>query len=59
MPQQAGTHPKPVNLQAALIAAVTAPGDVILDPAAGSYSVLTAAQLAGREFLGYDLWEYN
>ena len=48
-------HPKPVNLQAALIEAVTEEGDVVLDPAAGSYSVLTAAHQAGRQFLGCDV----
>ena len=56
VPQQAGVHPKPVKLQAALIEAVTDPGDVVLDPAAGSYSVLTAARQVGREFLGCDIW---
>ena len=54
IPPKAGVHAKPVNLQAALIAAVTDPGDVVLDPAAGSYSVMTAAQQAGRQFLGCD-----
>ena len=49
------THPKPVALQAALIEAVTCPGDVVLDPAAGSYTVLDAALEAGRRFLGCDL----
>ena len=48
-------HPKPVNLQADLIDAVTDPGDVVLDPAAGSYSVMTAAHQAGRQFLGCDI----
>lgn len=48
-------HPKPVNLQARLIEAVTDPGDVVLDPAAGSYSVMTAAHQAGRQFLGCDI----
>ena len=48
-------HPKPVNLQAALIEAVTEAGDVVLDPAAGSYSVLIAAHQAGRQFLGCDV----
>ena len=48
-------HSKPVLLQAALIEAVTDPGDVILDPSAGSYSVLEAAQWAGRRFLGCDV----
>ena len=45
-------HPKPVNLQARLIEAVTDPSDVVLDPAAGSYSVMTAAHQVGRQFLG-------
>ena len=48
-------HSKPVGLQAALIEAVTDPGDVVVDPAAGSYSVLAAAQRAGRQFLGCDV----
>ena len=48
-------HPKPVGLQAALIEAVTDPGDIVLDPAAGSYSVLAAAQRMGRRFLGCDI----
>ncbi len=50
-----GVHAKPVGLQAALITAVTDPGDVVLDPAAGSYSVLTAALQSNRRFLGCDL----
>lgn len=53
--QQQHAHAKPVILQAALIQAVTDPGDVILDPAAGSYSVLEAAIGAGRKFLGCDI----
>ena len=48
-------HPKPVNLQARLIEAVTDPGDVVLDPAAGSYSVMAAAHQVGRQFLGCDI----
>ena len=48
-------HPKPVKLQARLIEAVTSPGDVVLDPAAGSYSVMTAAHRVGRRFLGCDI----
>lgn len=50
-----GVHAKPVGLQAALITAVTDPGDVVLDPAAGSYSVLTAALQSDRRFLGCDI----
>ncbi len=53
---QGAVHPKPVGLQAALIEAVSDPGDVILDPAAGSYSVMTAALRTGRRFLGCDVW---
>lgn len=51
----AGVHPKPVQLQAQLIEAVTNPGDLVVDPAAGTYSVLEACQQTGREFLGCDL----
>lgn len=54
-PKERHAHPKPVELQAALIEAVTDPGDVVLDPAAGSYSVLKAAKMAGRQFLGCDI----
>lgn len=50
-----GVHAKPVGLQAALISAVTDPDDVVLDPAAGSYSVLAAALQEGRRFLGCDI----
>ena len=48
-------HPKPVALQQALIEAVTAPDDPVLDPAAGSFSVLKACELAGRTFVGCDV----
>ena len=50
-----GVHPKPVKLQALLIDAVSNPGDLILDPAAGSFSVLSACELTGRNFIGCDL----
>jgi site-specific DNA-methyltransferase (adenine-specific) len=52
-----GKHPhcKPIRLQAALIAAVTRKGDVVLDPAAGSYSVMDSAKRVGRTFIGCDL----
>ena len=49
-------HSKPVELQKRLIEAVTSPGDLIIDPAAGGYSVLEACKLAGgRTFLGCDV----
>ncbi len=48
-------HRKPVTLQGKLIAAVSNPGDVVIDPAAGSFSVLEACQQQGRRFLGCDI----
>lgn len=48
-------HSKPVGLQERLIRAVTNPADIVVDPAAGGYSVLRAAQNTDRHFLGCDL----
>ena len=48
-------HGKPIDLQGALIAAVTNSGDYVIDPAAGSFSVMEAAHRRGRKFLGCDL----
>ncbi len=48
-------HQKPVGLQAALIEAVTEPGELVVDPAAGSFSVMESALSVGRNFLGGDL----
>lgn len=48
-------HRKPVKLQATLIKAVTDPGDTVIDPAAGSFSVMDAAHSVGRRFLGCDI----
>ena len=51
------THPhsKPVGLQTELIKATTSEGDLVLDPAAGGFSVLTACKNCNREFLGCDI----
>jgi site-specific DNA-methyltransferase (adenine-specific) len=49
------THAKPLGLQSRLIACLTNPGDVVLDPAAGSYTVLEACKMVGRSFLGCDI----
>ena len=51
------THPhsKPVDLQRRLISAVSKESDIILDPAAGGYSVLDACILAERTFIGCDI----
>ena len=48
-------HRKPVDLQGALIEAVTNAGDTVVDPAAGSFSVLDACRERGRNFLGCDV----
>jgi site-specific DNA-methyltransferase (adenine-specific) len=49
------THAKPIELQKRLIEAVTNVGDIVVDPAAGGYSVLRAALEVGRHFLGCDI----
>jgi site-specific DNA-methyltransferase (adenine-specific) len=48
-------HIKPVGLIRALIEAITAPGDLVIDPAAGSFVVMHAAIALGREFIGCDI----
>jgi site-specific DNA-methyltransferase (adenine-specific) len=48
-------HAKPIRLQARLIEALTNRRDVVIDPAAGSYSVLEACRLSDRQFLGCDI----
>lgn len=50
-------HRKPLELQKNLILATTQPGDLVVDPAAGSYAVLAACQAVGRDFVGCDLRE--
>jgi len=50
-----GPHAKPVGLQGKLIGALTNPGDTVIDPAAGSFSVLEACKLTNRDFLGCDI----
>lgn len=50
------SHTKPVELQKELILATTKPGDIVIDPASGSYSVLEACRRAKeRTFYGCDL----
>ena len=51
----AHAHVKPAGLQAQLIAATTPPGALVVDPAAGSFSVMKAAHRMERHFLGCDL----
>ena len=52
-----GTHPhrKPIDLQGKLLAAVSHEGDLVLDPAAGDFTVLQACRLQRRAFIGCDL----
>jgi len=50
-------HAKPEKLQAALISATTAVGELVIDPAAGGFSVLRSALSVGRHFIGTDLEE--
>ncbi len=51
------THPhaKPVGLITRLIGAVTRPGELVVDPAAGSFVVMHAAAKLGRNFIGCDI----
>ena len=44
-----------MGLLASLITSVTKPGDLILDPFAGSGSTLVAAKKTGRRFIGIEL----
>jgi site-specific DNA-methyltransferase (adenine-specific) len=48
-------HIKPIGLISRLIVAVTNPGDLVVDPAAGSFAVMHAAIELGREFIGCDI----
>jgi site-specific DNA-methyltransferase (adenine-specific) len=52
-----GIHPhvKPIGLISRLIGAVTRPGDLVVDPAAGSFVIMHAAHVLGREFIGCDI----
>jgi site-specific DNA-methyltransferase (adenine-specific) len=48
-------HVKPIGLITRLIGAITQPGDLVVDPAAGSFVVMRAAHQLGRNFIGCDL----
>jgi site-specific DNA-methyltransferase (adenine-specific) len=48
-------HLKPCGLISRLIEAVTKPGDLIVDPAAGSFVVMHTAHVFRRSFIGCDL----
>ena len=60
--RKANSHPhaKPVDLITKLIAATTRPGDLIIDPCAGSFVVLDAVTAVGeRSFIGCDITHTN
>jgi site-specific DNA-methyltransferase (adenine-specific) len=48
-------HIKPAGLIARLIGAITQPGDLVVDPAAGSFVVMRVANQMGRDFVGCDI----
>ena len=48
-------HQKPRELIKALITATTNPGDLIIDPCAGSFIVLEVCQELNRNYFGVDL----
>lgn len=48
-------HAKPVPLLQAIIESCTEPGDLIVDPCAGSYTTLDACRASARQFVGCDL----
>ena len=53
--RRAHPHIKPIGLISRLIAAVTEPGDLVVDPAAGSFVVMKAAHQLDRNFVGCDV----
>lgn len=58
-PEEAGLHPtqKPTRLMQALIALTTKPGQIVLDPFAGSGTTAVAARNLGRHFIAYEINE--
>lgn len=48
-------HQKPLELQKKLILATTKEGDLVCDPASGSFSVLKVCELTRRTFIGGDI----
>ncbi len=48
-------HQKPIGLQLQLIRATNQKGDIVIDPCAGSFSVLRACLEANIDFLGCDI----
>ena len=60
VPRKGHAHRKPVGIQARLVAATTRPGDIVIDPCAGSFSVLASCKrVGGRKFFGTDLVDHG
>ena len=51
-------HLKPLDMQEKLMLATTEPGDTVIDPASGGYSVFKIAKKNNRVFIGGDI-EYG
>ena len=49
------THQKPIELQKRVLEAITNEDEIVVDPCAGSYSVLGACKEMKRNFLGCDI----
>lgn len=56
-PNEGGLHPtqKPLQLMAALIELTTQPGQIVIDPFAGSGTTLLAAKYLDRSYLGFEI----
>jgi hypothetical protein len=48
-------HIKPISLITRLSGAVTKPGDLVVDPAAGGFTVMHVVAEMGRKFIGCDI----
>ena len=48
-------HVKPLGLISRLISAITERGDLVVDPAAGSFVVMRATHELGRDFIGCEI----
>lgn len=49
-------YPKTIGLPGALIQAIANPNDIVADPAAGSFRVLSGRELNSHDFLGCDMY---
>ncbi len=54
-PRKGHPHKKPIGLITRLVLSVTKPGDIVLDPCAGSFAVYDVCRATDRNFLGCDI----